>query len=50
MNRYEIDNFIKSLKHCHLTSQQIRTLRGQALAGDLDGARKGLEQIIKKAV
>ena len=28
---------------CSLTTQQIRTLRGQALSGDIDGAYKGLE-------
>ena len=50
MNRHEIDSFIGRLKFYHLTSQQIRTLRGQALSGDLAGARMGLERIIKKAV
>ena len=31
-----------------LTRQQIKTLRGQALAGDIDGAIKGLESILKR--
>jgi len=28
-----------------LTRQQIKTLRGQALSGDIDGAIKGLKKI-----
>jgi len=31
-----------------LTRQQIRTLRGQALAGDVKGARKGLVKILER--
>jgi hypothetical protein len=29
-----------------LTRQQIKTLRGQALSGDVDGAMKGLAKIL----
>lgn len=29
-----------------LTRQQLKTLRGQALAGDVNGASKGLRQIL----
>lgn len=29
-----------------LTRQQFKTLRGQALAGDVNGAAKGLRQIL----
>ena len=29
-----------------LTSQQYKTLRGQVLAGDADGAMKGLREIL----
>lgn len=29
-----------------LTSQQYKTLRGQVLAGDVDGAMKGLREIL----
>lgn len=29
-----------------LTCQQLRTLKGQALAGDLDGAMRGLRNLI----
>lgn len=46
----EIDMFIRSLKNLPLTRQQKRTLRGQAIAGDLDGATKGLNKIIKQAI
>lgn len=30
-----------------LTAQQYRTLRGQVLAGDGDGAMKGLRRLLK---
>lgn len=30
-----------------LTRQQIKTIRGQALAGDVEGAIKGLSKILK---
>ena len=30
----------------HLTAQQYRTLRGQVLSGDPDGAMKGLRKIL----
>lgn len=30
----------------HLTVQQYRTLRGQALAGDADGAMRGLRKLL----
>ena len=32
-----------------LTAQQYRTLRGQVLAGDGDGAMKGLRRLMKNA-
>ena len=41
----ELESFIRSLKRYQLTKQQIKTLRGQALAGDLAGAQKGLERM-----
>ena len=36
--------FIEKMKTVkrHLTTQQYNTLRGQALAGDINGAEKGL--------
>ena len=38
------------LKACRdrLTAQQYRTLRGQVLAGDGDGALKGLRRILTR--
>ena len=48
MNYTETDFFIKSLKQYGLTKQQIKTLRGQALSGNLDGARKGIARLIEK--
>lgn len=44
----EINCFIRSLKQYRLTKQQINTLRGQALKGDLVGAKKGLERMITR--
>ena len=40
-----IKRFLRKLKDQGLTRQQIKTLRGQALAGDIDGAIKGLATI-----
>ena len=31
-----------------LPKQQLRILRGQALAGDVAGAKKGLEKVLKR--
>lgn len=38
------------IKACkpRLTSQQYKTLRGQILAGDSEGALKGLKRILKR--
>lgn len=32
----------------NLTRQQFGTIRGQAIAGDIEGARKGLEKVLKR--
>ena len=42
--------FIRSLKPYRgkLPIQTIRTLRGQALAGDVEGARRGLAKLVNK--
>lgn len=47
MNYVEINRFIKRLSNYKgkITTQQLKTLRGQALAGDLIGAKKGLERL-----
>lgn len=40
--------FLNTLKNCRrlLTAQEIHTLRGQALAGDLEGAQRGLQKLL----
>lgn len=47
MNQNEAAAYIR-LKACshRLTSQQYKTLRGQILAGDPDGALKGLRKLL----
>ena len=35
-------------QHQRLTRQEIRTLRGQALAGGIDGAVRGLTRLLQK--
>lgn len=49
MNRETI-KFIKLLKDYRgiLPRQTIKTLRGQALAGDIEGAKKGLKKEVNK--
>jgi hypothetical protein len=43
-----MQQFIKELGKYRgiLPKQTIKTLRGQALSGDLEGARKGLKKVI----
>ena len=43
MNR-ELHKFMKDLKMArkYLNHQQVLTFKGQAVAGDIEGARKGL--------
>jgi hypothetical protein len=43
-------DFIKHLMiyREHLTKQQIQTLKGQAIAGNIYAARKGLVKLLKK--
>ena len=42
--------FLHKLKKCNskLTWQEFKTLRGQALAGDVEGATKGLDVILRR--
>lgn len=40
-------NKLKSKKE-FLTKQQLRTLKGQALSGNISGAEKGLQKLLKK--
>ena len=45
-----MNKFIKSLK-CYkgqLPRNVLKTIRGQALSGDLEGAKKGLEKALNK--
>lgn len=49
-SKTEIDMFIRSLKNLPLTRQQKRTLKGQAIAGDIEGAKRGLSKVIKQAI
>ena len=44
----EVQEFIRALKYHRLTSQQRKTLRGQALAGNLIAAQAGLRRIVSK--
>ena len=48
MSMDEVQAFIRSLRYHHLTSQQRKTLRGQALAGNLTAAQAGLRKIVSK--
>jgi len=45
-----VENFISELREyrCILPKNMIKTLRGQALSGDIDGAKKGLEKLKRK--
>ncbi len=44
----EVQEFVRSLRYYRLTSQQRKTLRGQALAGNLPAAKVGLHRIVKR--
>jgi hypothetical protein len=45
-----MEAFLEQLKgYRHLINkQQLKTLRGQALAGNVEGARKGLQKILDR--
>ena len=47
---FRLNSFMKKLKNCgpYLTKQQYRTIKGQALAGDIDGAQKGLNSLLRR--
>lgn len=44
------NKFLTALKkhRREITAQEYSTLRGQALAGDIDGATKGLDRILRR--
>ena len=50
MQRFDV-RAAMNLKACkdRLTRQQYKTLKGQILAGDADGAMKGLQRLLKEA-
>lgn len=47
----KMNTFVKGLDYYrqYLTKQQIKTLKGQALSGNILGAQKGLIKILNKA-
>ena len=47
MNLYELLRELKLYRR-FLTPQQYRTLKGQALHGDVAGAEKGLQRLLRK--
>lgn len=49
MQRFDV-RAAMNLKACRdrLTTQQYKTLKGQILAGDPDGAMKGLRRLLKR--
>lgn len=49
MNK-ELKQFLKDLKanEERLTRHQYKTFRGQAIAGDIDGARKGMKKMLER--
>ena len=48
----ETHRLLKLLKdnHYKMSQQQLRTLKGQCLAGDVEGAKKGFYKILRKGV
>ena len=47
---FKLNSFLKKLKNSrpYLSKQQYRTIKGQALSGDIDGAQKGLNSLLRK--
>lgn len=45
---FKLNSFMRKLKNSrpYLTKQQYRTIKGQALSGDIDGAQKGLNSLL----
>ncbi|MCI6652364.1 MAG: hypothetical protein MSH11_02930 [Ruminococcus sp.] len=45
-----LNRFMRKLKNSrpYLTKQQYRTIKGQALSGDVDGAEKGLNSLLRR--
>ena len=47
MNMYELLHELK-LYRKYMTRQQYRSLKGQAIRGDVAGAEKGLQNLLRK--
>lgn len=49
---FRLNRFMKKLKNSrlYLTKQQYCTIKGQALSGDIDGAEKGLNSLLRRCV
>ena len=47
---FRLNRFMKKLKNNrpYLSNQQYRTIKGQALSGDIDGAQKGLNSLLRR--
>ena len=47
---FRINSFMRKLKNSRpfLTKQQYRTIKGQALSGDINGAQKGLNSLLRR--
>ena len=47
---FRINSFMKKLKNSrqYLSKQQYRTIKGQALSGDVDGVQKGLNSLLRR--
>ena len=47
---FRLNRFMKKLKNNRpfLSNQQYRTIKGQALSGDIDGAEKGLNLLLRR--
>ena len=47
MAEKELWTFLKEIDKSGLTKQQKKTIKGQALAGDVQGALKGYQRLIR---
>ena len=47
---FRLNRFMKKLKNSrpYLTKQQYRTIKAQDLTGDVDGAEKGLNSLVRR--
>ena len=46
-NRQDAMSYLKQRKS-KLTVQQYRTIKGQILAGDVSGAKRGIDRVVEK--